>query len=834
MHDQLKICVANLAIFFHFHVICYQEILFNQSYGAFFCFLVFFYYFCQFKAYVINMCTRIRIYLTIILSFAVAAVGGQTITPEIAQKRAADFLTKKGKRAVALIHKPLCYDSLGMSAPLYVFNAPQGKGFVIVSGDDRAESILGYVDEGEFDEKEMPANMRAWLDGYVGQIRTLQKMPTVRKSLRALQRTPIAPLMSTKWGQGDATKQGSAYNKQCPTINGVHCLTGCVATAMAQVMNYYQWPEETLCEIPQYKSNNNVGTLAALPLRSFDWASMADKYKGSETSEEEDAVAWLMRYCGQALSTNYGTGSSSASTNSVTHAMRTYFGYDTNMRYVSRDDYSAEAWDNLIYTELSEHRPVIYRGVSSEFGHAFVCDGYDDNSLYHINWGGDGRYEGYYALSVLNPYQGGEGYTGVSDGFSMSQGAVVGIQPFTGEDLDDSALHVDYITYYSTKLYALFVNMTGETKTFEYGFLYHLANDDSGEFKYKKATSTFKDMNQKTYYFDVNSLKLADGVYRFYPYSRLSGSTEYHVNGNYKDYLQVTISGGAVKVISIHPKAKLAINTIECTGNKVVNMVQEVKVTVSNTGEEFNNLIYLFASKTTTKGEFVNKTGFVVGAGATAEAFLYFTPTSTGTWYLWADTDESGKGIAKRVKVTIRDLPTRDTSLELESCEVEAFPQATTVTVSVKNTGRDGYFRPLRCLIYSLDEEKYVGFAETSNLNISMSKTLVTKFSFEDLVFGQNYQAVLYDYVTHQSDNLERLGEPFDFTVNHSGLLGDVNDDGKVDISDVLMTVDYVLGRVQDTFVIKAADWDKNRNIDISDVLGIVDLILGKHKLSYY
>ena len=774
-----------------------------------------------------------KFFLTFSFCLISVLAMGQIVVPETARLRAVDMMAKMGKTKVSLSCQTLMRDSMSGQTPLYVFNNGLKQGFVIVSGDERAIPILGYAEEGSFDEREMPDNMRAWLEGCANQIMAVQRGKLESKPLKIYQHPAVLPLLTTKWGQGVPNKTGKAYNRKCPQINQVYCYTGCVATAMAQVMNYYQWPQMSSQPIPNYTPNSNVGTLAELPVREFDWAHMRDIYSGTETQEEIDAVGWLMRYCGQAVEMNYGTGSSGASTITIPQAMKSYFGYDINTRYVYRSDFTADDWDSMIYNEIQEGRPVIYKGVSSQYGHSFVCDGCDNNGLYHFNWGADGRFNGYYALSVLNPYQGGEGYSGTNDGFSIDQGAVVGIQPATDETEEQRALHVDYITYYSTKLYALFVNQTGASGTFEYGFQYHLANDNSGEYKLKKSTATFKNMSQKTFYFDVTSLKLSNGVYRFYPYSKLSTSSTSFVNGNYNFYLEVTISGGAVKTITKHPKSNLTISAIECTGNKVVNMVQEVKVTVTNTGEEFNDVIYLFASRTTTKGEYVNKTGLVVNKNGTAEACLYFTPDATGTWYLWADTDENGTGIAKRIKITVRALPTRETELEMTECHVNAFPQRTAVTVKVKNNGKDGYFRPLRCMIYSVEDNKYIGYAETANMNISMAETVQTTFFFDDLVFGKHYQALLYDFVSHQSDEIERIGTT-PFSVDHSGLLGDVDDSGEVDITDVLMTVDYILGRETKGFITKAADWNVDNTIDITDVLNIVDAILGKNKLRYY
>ena len=202
------------------------------------------------------------------------------------------------------------------SDALYLFNVEDNGGYVIVSGDERTEAILGYSDEGNINPQNMPENMKGLLKSYEEQIKAIPanyqgapaKMP---------QRPAVAPLLDSFWGQGEP------YNMQCPEIDGQHAVTGCVATALAQIMYYHKWPEDYTTEIPAYDYthsswNNetqswNTPNTEALPATKFDWSNMANVYLPNASEASREAVAKLMRYCGQAFWMQYGTDESGSS-----------------------------------------------------------------------------------------------------------------------------------------------------------------------------------------------------------------------------------------------------------------------------------------------------------------------------------------------------------------------------------------------------------------------------------------------------------------------------------------------------------------------------------------
>ena len=313
-----------------------------------------------------------------------------------------------------------------VSTPYYVFNAENNAGFVIVSSDDRTKAVLGYSDHGAIDMNNLPENVAAWLGYYAEAISSLQDSPQdveYHITTTATTRRNIAPLIQSNWDQS------SPFNNQC-VFSGATCVTGCVATAMAQVMNYHKYPKT----VPAIAGYTNGRTIPDLPAVTLDWANMCNTYfpYDERTEAQNNAVATLMRYCGQSVEMNYGTGSSGATTGLASVALVKYFGYNKSVHAIYRDGYSEEGWENEIYQELSANYPIIYSGRTiTNAGHAFIVDGYKDG-LYHVNWGWGSWCDGYFVLSVMDSHGSDEiGWT-----FSEDHSAIVGIRPTKGGTLD--------------------------------------------------------------------------------------------------------------------------------------------------------------------------------------------------------------------------------------------------------------------------------------------------------------------------------------------------------------------------------------------------------------
>lgn len=323
----------------------------------------------------------------------------------------------------------------------YVFPNGEGKGFTVVSGDDRLPEVVGYSDKGTYDEENLPSNYVGFMKAYeemVGQLDNGDSRASASiaeaKALRnsGYQQPTVAPLLgSIQWNQM------IPYNKMCPMYNSTdRSVTGCVATAMAQVMMYYQYPKTLQADIPAYVSRTNHLSIPQINKgESYDWDNMLPQYASDEplnyTDAQAAAVAKLLYHCGVACEMDYGSSSGANVTPAI---LSTYFGYDSDlMQDLNRDVFTLAEWSQIMDKELTAKRPILYSGRSSGGGHEFVCDGTDGNGLYHINWGWGGYQDGYFDVTILNPDKGGAGSGSAPDGYNQYCSMIVGIAPDNGK-----------------------------------------------------------------------------------------------------------------------------------------------------------------------------------------------------------------------------------------------------------------------------------------------------------------------------------------------------------------------------------------------------------------
>ena len=379
--------------------------------------------------------SNIRFYLTTLcLVFTLTAMANP-ITREQAKQKAEKFLkTRKGNFQLSSVTSslklaPSQQPTATGQVQYYAFNRGFNQGYVLVAADDQIETVLGYTDQGEFDYQTIPDNMRAWLDGYADYIAYLQKTAEpVRKQVPT--HPAIQPMMTTKWSQG------APYNNECPMYFTLgRSVTGCVATAMAQVL-YFQRDKsvrEVQKDIPSYTTWTEHSTYGKLNVEGIpagspiDWDNMIDDYGKGSTAKQQLAVAQLMHYCGVSVEMDYTNSASGANSYKVADAMKAYFGYGSSVRYLNGSSYSDTDWDAIIYSELEQGRVVYLSGANSDAGHAFVTDGYDGNHCFHINWGWGGMSDGFFLLSSLNPSS--QGIGGSGDGYSQYPEAVIGCEP---------------------------------------------------------------------------------------------------------------------------------------------------------------------------------------------------------------------------------------------------------------------------------------------------------------------------------------------------------------------------------------------------------------------
>ncbi len=356
----------------------------------------------------------------------------ERVSPETAQKVATTFLNNNGAKAAQLTDLSKAADFPN----LYIFTTENS--FVVMSADDCAQPILGYSLSDNFIVDDMPENLRWWLQQYSDEIQwgiengiqpdksTADEWQDLKegKNSKDTPTTVVEPLLTTEWDQG------SPYNMYCPTGT----VTGCVATAMAQVMKYWNYPKQgqgSHSYTPEMHPNFGEQS-ANFGETTYRWDKMTNTYNNTSSDEEKRAVATLMYHCGISVDMNYGyssDGGSGATSSKVVSALVDYFKYSPSATYITKDAYTDEQWIGFLQSELNESRPVFYRGRFENGGHAFVCDGYRSDNYFHFNWGWSGYQDDYWLIGALNPLSGG---IGSGEGtFNLENAVIAWIEPLS-------------------------------------------------------------------------------------------------------------------------------------------------------------------------------------------------------------------------------------------------------------------------------------------------------------------------------------------------------------------------------------------------------------------
>lgn len=360
---------------------------------------------------------------------------------EIAERHAAKNGAHIGLQSVKRAKVLNKQQSTTSSRGYYVFPHDGNCGYTIVSGDDRMPEIVGYSTTDTYSEENMPDGMKHLMQAYEAMATALangdakaERCLAEKEALAAdsTYRQPrVAPLLAdVAWGQSEP------YNNLCPMYDGQRrTVTGCVATAMAQLIMYYKYPQTLKSDIPAYQTKSYQLDMPSVSAgERYDWDNMLPQYSGSAyTAAQANAVAKLMYHCGLSFEADYGPSSTSAWCRP--NVLVKYWGYDPDViRPLYREKFSLREWTAILDAELQALRPVYYRGCSTTSGsHAFLCDGADGNGLYHINWGWSGWSNGYFDITVLNSdYSGAESATAPADGFNYTCSMIVGIMPDNG------------------------------------------------------------------------------------------------------------------------------------------------------------------------------------------------------------------------------------------------------------------------------------------------------------------------------------------------------------------------------------------------------------------
>lgn len=581
---------------------------------------------------------------------------------------AAKFAAQKGGSVKNAARRSLtCARASQADMPYYVFNQGDNQGFTIVSADDELPEIVGYADSGAFDNGNVPEGLAAFMEAYTKTATAilagdkdatdnLDELSAIRRTGKA---TAVSPLLgSIAWDQTEP------FNNLCPLWNGTdRAVTGCVATAMAQVMAYYKYPDKLQADIPSYKYRYELTTEAIPKGETYDWGNMLPRYASdSYTEAQANAVAKLMLHCGTAVQSMYGP---STGANVKPEHLAKFFGYDADlMQLVWRKAVTLDKWVELLDGELQAGRPILYAGSSASGGHQFVCDGRDENGLYHINWGWGGSDNGYFDINILNP-----GYDAsfpAPDGYAWDADIIIGIAPDNGKEdrplVETPSSHVSQSSYsitwtkqtrnnegenFTGSVIITFANTTDNDFN---GMVSLGIKDDKGNVKLLSSTSTISlpkqaedgyYISQKEFKLDYAFPKGCTILYGVYSYDGKTWHTcvpLYYIEMGKFDYLNVKASATEIK------KAKRVDLTAGVTTDDEVirNTTNNVDIVLhNNLPEEYLGKISVYVSDANQKPSSATGTYLMTVPGKGEATRTIRVSSASEKLYVWVD-DEAG------------------------------------------------------------------------------------------------------------------------------------------------------------------------------------------------
>lgn len=551
---------------------------------------------------------------------ALTAFAGP-VSRQQAMKTAADYLQQRATRGVSQSAQlTLAYECqpkatrgvTATSTPLfYVFNQAQ-QGFVVVAGDDRVKPVLGYVEKGSFAIDQVNEGVQWWLGALEQTMLSVVKTKDNGRKYQQLADNSafkpfVEPLVKVNWGQG------APHNDRCPvdTKHGNRpSLVGCTAVAMAQVLSKWQAPAHADGQVSYTTYTHKMRVSENLSEFVFDWDKMLPFYGGGKgTAAEKAAVAELMYACGVSVHMDYCTNASGAKL--MSEHFEKHFGIDEKCNIVSRHYFTKSEWDNMMKRELSAGRPVVYSGYSMNAGHAFVCDGYNKDGLFHINWGWDGSMNGYFALAELNSAVEHAGApTDEAGSFNIDQDMVIGIQPNDG--VKDEVEHTVYFnslknfkayqTRNNVKLSATTVTTDGNGFQGEFALGIF---DESGKFISAFGQTSNLNVSGYSSYGELQlggalPASIKDGSYTLRPVSRINESQPYQPAVGRKaspniSYLTMRVVSNQVRLTAPQPsKAQFTVLGVKCMNGKAyVGAQNPIEIRLRNDGALYNGPVVL-------------------------------------------------------------------------------------------------------------------------------------------------------------------------------------------------------------------------------------------------
>lgn len=618
--------------------------------------------------------------------------------------------------------------ALNEDATFYAFNS-EDKGFVVISGDDRMPEVIAYSDEGRLDMDNLPPAAEAFFMEYEATLKNLGNAPASVMQ-KATANTAVAPLLGNI-----KFDQGAPYNNMCPTYidaegNAQRCVTGCVATAVVQLMTYWRYPKQLVKDIPGYNvylyvpDYRKPTTKATIKLPTipkeqcvYDYNKILPTYgKVNYTAQQANEIAKMMYHVGSILQMSYGP--SSGTTVKRSHLVYS-LGFDNeDVEEVNRLWVSHSDWIDLIKKELLQKRPVLMEGKTSKNGgHEFVCDGMDTNGFFHINWGWGGSSDGYFDLDILNPHNNtAYGADSALDGFSCSNSMIIGIHPDDGivpgpAEIKNTDFEIRRVCSFgksganlsvSNSLYKISSGSTSIAVAF--GYL------DENNRVVKCSTSENRTSSNVSGLYSTGTVMASyfqEGkIYKIGMIVSLDkGVTWKMANNYYKFGLQIEKYQGVLREyrkdrVLEHDAAVLSWTDLKAVNYISNNVLSTIKVTVKNTGGEYYNQIKLYYNTVNTFPTGISQysLGTTIPENGQKTFEMSFTPKKEGLAYLWL-TNATGKIIGtKTINVTAQPKlsvysVTSSATTDIDpstGCNI-AYSEKTTIKYVIKNTGGPFY-----------------------------------------------------------------------------------------------------------------------------------------------
>ncbi len=657
--------------------------------------------------------------LFITLCFPLGICASQLNTPTGAKQKAKNFLSKKSAdpKSKATFRSQNMEQELSLAkidSGYCAFNIGNKEGFIIVSRDDRTNDIIGYSNKGCFDWSSMPYSMRQWIKSYS---RAIANLPSGTARVEHKQREAIPEMLKTHWDQT------GVYARQCPKVKNpddpnsseYDTPAGCVATAMAQIINYYRWPE-SLPALPEYTTSTLKIVRPALPATTINYDILRPVYHWEDNDESVDEMNKLLVYCGQSCEMDY-TPMGSSSWIDI-EKMYKYWGYTKKARSVNRSSYSTvEAWEDEIYQELAAGHPVLYAGVNNQEAHQFICDGYDGNGFFHLNFGWQGS-DGFFDLSLCNNWRPDQSEYISDDGFVTGQNAILGLVPTT-EDETDVQIEYDNREAVNGKIKVNSIESIGIARAHFYTL-------------FKLNVTGLSDIEQTSFY-----IKSEGGTNMMTVYLKKDETRDVFVHARCTD-----------------PGLRHIVIAEDEDGSRVL---AETDVNVIESKEEH---------KLTTKTEFPDMTNGII------------------------------------------------------SCD---YIKAILTITNEMDTPYDENYRLILLLLHEAEDvaSEYRSFDTV--LHLGPNETTKIEIVFNHIKSGVYVTNPFYWSINEiQNPNENRW-----ITVSNTPvILGDVNGDGLVNVTDIVATVNYIMEKPSDNFNKDAADLNGDGLVNVTDIVKMVSIIM--------